>query len=124
MGIHTLRHNILWGARWGLFLGGVYGLFALFVLMIRGFPEGPTQAVLAIYIGGGILGGAILGMLRSWIRTQGRAMAAGVVIVVPVVVGFLYLMDGPISSWGEVQVFSLIVSSLILGLMGGKIFWA
>lgn len=51
-------------------------------------------------------------------------MAAGVVIVAPVVVGFLYLMAGPISSWGEAQVFSLIVSSLILGLMGGKIFWA
>lgn len=71
MGFHTLRRNILWGVRWGSFLGGVYCLFALFVLMVRGFHEGSRQALLAIYIGGGMLGGTILGMLRPWIPAAG-----------------------------------------------------
>lgn len=118
-----LRENLLWGARWGLFLAVVYCVFALLVLMLKGFPDGPTQAVLGIYLAGGLIGGIILGILRGWIRTQLRAMAVGVIIIVPVVIGFLYLMSGPISSWGDAEVFSLIITSLSIGLMGGKVFW-
>lgn len=123
MALRSLRNNLIWGAGWGVFLGVLYCFFALFVLMLKGFPNGPVLAVLGIYLGGGLFGGVIVGVLRPWIRTQVRAMAVGVVICMPIGVGFLYLMDGPISSWGEAQVFSLIVGSLFLGLMGGKIFW-
>lgn len=123
MRLRTLRHNVIWGAGWGLFLGVVYCVFALLVLMLKGFPDGPVLAVLGIYLGGGLLGGLLVGILRHWIRTEVRAMMVGVIVMVPIGAGFLYLMNGPVSSWGEAQVFALFAGSLLLGWMGGKIFW-
>ena len=118
-----LLQDLVWGAGWGLFVGVVYCAFAAIVLLLKGWPDGPVLRVFSIYVGGGLLGGALLGVLRSWVRTEVRAMLLGVIIAVPIGAAFLLLMSGPFSNWGEAEIASLGFGSLFLGVTGGKVLW-
>lgn len=125
----TVSQDLRWGAKWGLFAGLVYVVFAACVLLLKGGVPDSAPArvtpltVLSVYPVAGVIGGLIVGTLRPLTKERKGAMMVGAIAAVPACVGFLLLMSGPLSEWGGAEVFSLIISSVILGGMGGYKFW-
>lgn len=117
-----LGNRLIAGASWGLFLGLIYCGFAGLVLLTQGFRNVRLE-IFGIYLGGGLVGGLLVGALRPWIRSRVTAMTVGVVVMAPLGFGFLLLRNGPIANWDEAQFVALIAGSILLGSMGGKIFW-
>lgn len=119
-----IRNNVFWGGVIGLFGGVVISVFATAVLILKGFPdELPVIEIYVTYLGGGLSAGLIIGILCPWIRSRSAATIASMIAVLPITIGFLILISGPIQSWGEAEVFSLVFCSIFFAIFVGKIAW-
>ena len=97
--------NVLWGIRWGLSFAVGITLLAAIPALIRAFMP-PTEgwktgisfpALVGIYLAGGIVAGALVGLLRGWTRSwlvrRGLGILIGMVLVPPIGYAFVELPD-------------------------------
>ena len=112
-------------ALWGLAVGVAYAAFAVAIFVLgaggrSGHPGRELALVLALYLGGGVVGGAIVGLL--WPIVADSVLGEGVVgavAIFPLVAGYLVWEHGwfPASTSGEWMV--ALVTSALLGGLGG-----
>jgi hypothetical protein len=114
--------DVGWGARQGIVVGAVLGLFAAVVIMARGGlpPDAPVPAmvVIASYPVFGLIGGLIVGAFRS--RLSSRTQATGIVTVAvfPFVVASLHVGQEPISYWAASEWLLAGAAALVLASIG------
>ena len=97
--IHRER-NIGWGVLYGLLFATLYSAAAVLIYLFRGSEpfeanEVTLGSTVAVYFLGGILGGAIIGLLLPWTRWRIGSVIAGL----PGCLGFGLLVSGPITKW-------------------------
>jgi hypothetical protein len=85
--------------------------------------EVSLPASLVVYAFGGFTGGVILGLLRPVGRRRAGAALLGVVVMIPVGVIAGLIMLGPISHWDGPDWIGLIMTTTLLGGIGGYSYW-
>ena len=121
---HTVLDNVAWGARRGLFYATVLSAWVVVVYFASG--PGPftklnttLAGTVALYFGGGLAGGLIVGILRPFIRNEIAAAVVGVVAAFPVCVGIKYIVEpGP---WGPVGIIIVTCMPLFYGTILGPV---
>lgn len=124
----SIYNDLRWGTKWGLLAGVVYSGLGALVYTVKGNdPSDPVGVSLGVlvttYILGGITGGGLLGLLRPLTVTRRGSSLVGVVASIPVCMGFLLLISGPVFGWGGAEIFSLVFTAVALGGYGGYTFW-
>ena len=118
--------NIFRGARWGLAFATVYCAYVTLIFIIGGpgvldrYGVSLGEVVL-VYVVGGILSGASVGLLLPLTRWKAGSALVGVVAMLPVFVGIAYTVAGP-PPWEFPQKFATVLSSVVVGGLGGLIF--
>lgn len=115
--------NLKWGFGWGLFTGVFFGLIAAVAFVLRKPDEPRFWLIVALYPAIGIMGGAIIGLLRPWITTKARVVLAATLVIMPVVATANVIIDGWPSSWELKDLLGLIVICSMLGLIYGSTVW-
>lgn len=114
----------------GLYAGLVVsGFFILLLLLARlaggdgsGLPSGLTYAeLILIYLGAGIIGGALFGLLLPIGQRWYGAMLLGVLVISPLFLGQAYFASDHL---GSGSFGGAIVSSVLLGSFGGWYAWS
>lgn len=111
--------NLLWGVRWGAIMAFGYSLIAIAISILSlstKLLHGQVtifQVVLTYWIGG-IVGGAIVGLLRPLTRTKPGTALVGFVAAVPLTASILGLTHKPTTSWTR-ELVIILALSLILG---------
>src|SRR5687767_15501416 len=86
--------DLAWGARIGLAFGVVYCALATVLLagqLRSSAPEAqmpPLWLLLSLYLVGGIVGGALIGLFRPLTRSRPGATLVGVLAMLPIAFGF------------------------------------
>jgi hypothetical protein len=126
MNLRQVSTNLYWGARWGGFLGAVFMLFAVVVLLFKGpNPDGISLIlILGAYPASGVLAGLIVGLLRPVLVSRSSAMAVGMIAAVPVSILFLRIVKGPFSGWGALGWVASILGAAWIGGLGGYVWWS
>lgn len=122
----TLRRNMLWGVRNGLYYALGFSAWVVIVRVVSGpvpftqLHSSLAQTVL-LYFGGGIGGGVVVGLCRPLIRNEIAAAVVGVVAAVPVCVGLKYVVEpGP---WGVTGIIIVTALPVFYGAIGGPIIY-
>ena len=118
MSLENLKRGVTWGAYFAL----AYSLIAGMIAVYRGsapFESAGTTLpkVLAVYWGGGLLTGVVLGVLWPPGRSKAGAAVLGAVASIPVSCAVLLATEPP-SSWAR-EFLTYIVIGLALGPLFG-----
>ena len=122
-----LSQDLGWGIFWGLALAVGVTIVLVVLYALSGaqlFEDHDTTfgGVVAVYFGGGLVGGAVVGLLRPLTRWRWGAAAVGVVAALPVGLCCRLLRDG-FAPWGPKDTVSVVAFALILGGTIGWIYW-
>ena len=98
-----LASRLRWGATWGLRYGAVYTIVALLAVVLGGTrlldrAGVSLLGVLLLYLAGGPLIGALIGLLRPVADTDLGAIVVGIVATVPLMAG-VALAKGEFPPW-------------------------
>lgn len=109
------------GVAGGAVIGGLLSLWITLVYLVGGsepFTENGTTygAVVAVYLAGGALVGAVFGVLRPWVRGHWSAAAAGFVG------GCLFFSMIGLAR-GDHDPLAVLICALILGAPVGWRYW-
>src|SRR5690349_14268786 len=123
----SLAENLLWGAKHGLSIAIVFTIWISVLFFIGGstaFEKNHTtfQAVVALYLIGGPIAGAIVGLFRPGLQKLGVAILAGSTAAIPLAAGVRLAMFGLEPLSGR-DVFLLFVFGLALGPATAVAFW-
>jgi len=118
--------NVRWGVTWGLRMAMLFcawiGILVVlnwsFTLPVRSNHHVNAFAVVALYVGGGIIAGAIVGLLRPLERTMAGAMLTGFVAALPVFAGGSLLLNS-LSNWDITNTIVTLAGAGTLGPMMG-----
>ena len=89
--IETLRENVNWGIRWGMYFATGFTIVAAIVGSVRLFV-GPgaielrileLAGTIAVYYSGGLAGGAVVGVLRGFLNSCIGAVIVGIIATIP-----------------------------------------
>lgn len=117
--------NAYWGVRWGLAFASLYCLWALVVLLLGGEAAFRKQGItfwqaIGGYLAGGILGGAVVGFLRSLLNRAWGAAVVGTLAAIPVALAFELATEG--AGWMSLDaLLTVAIFSLTVGAMGGLV---
>lgn len=121
-------HRVKKGALVGLFFGIVYCCLALLIYALQGdrsFHSNDTTLgrVLVLYLTSSTLCGAIVGMLKPLAQCSwwGKYVV-GMVAAIPISFGVGILLSQGEFPWKNSLWFAVIVSTIIFGIGGAKIF--
>jgi hypothetical protein len=120
--------NLFWGLKWGLWFALFFSLIATAMSVFSGGEIIERQdislpASIAIYVVGGLAGGAVLGLLRPLTRRRIGAALVGILVMTPVGMITGLILFGPIHTWDGPEWFGLIFSSILFGSCGGYLYW-
>ena len=120
--------DVLWGVTYGVLYACAYSALVTLVYLADGgaaLRKYNTSLVYVVgsYFFGGITGGVVLGLVRSRVTSRTRAMLFGVLIALPVVLGFGLVMYGTPVSWSKARWIAVGLTTLMFGLAGGAITW-
>jgi len=95
-----LLRNIRWGVQWGLIFAAAYVVWAVVLLAGSGtttFEKNGTTfpAVVALYVLGGLICGAIVGALRPLTRWKAGAAIVGIAAATPLYIAVEIMLAGP-----------------------------
>jgi hypothetical protein len=112
----------------GLVFAALYSLYVAVLYWIEGsqpFDRLHTSLlkVIAIYALGGVTGGAVVGVMRPYLRIRLVAILVGVIAAAFVFFGAGIASQGMPWHWTSAAWFSVAASSLLLGSFGGNWFW-
>ena len=118
--------DVRWGIGWGVAFSALYG-----VLVVAQYFASQGQVlerkglhllvVLAAYAASGVLGGAVLGILRPLGRSKGGSMLLGFIVMLPVGVMLQTAIRGLPPAWSGVDVASVILMASTMGPIAGWI---
>ena len=111
--------RIRWGVSYGVFFGLIYTAIAvaMWIMMPVGqdAPALELAAIIAIYVLGGVVAGAIVGLMLPLARSRLGAAGVGAVAMFPIAMAVIGMRAGPVWTWGSVEWWSIIISALVLG---------
>lgn len=124
--LSAVVNDITWGCAWGT---GVAFVLSVFVLVVRGGAMlagggGTAPGLLAVvgsYFLGGLLAGAVVGVLRPVGKTAWGAGLLGFVASTPVFFVFEYFDRGP-QAWSTGRVTAMLLFASLLGVPVGVIY--
>lgn len=124
------RHVLLdlrWGAVWGLLIALCLTVILAVLAAIQGprlFESYGTSflTVALLYLGGGLVGGLVVGLLRPLTRWRLGGVAMGILAALPVGLG-VRLMQSGLEPWEAKDTFTLTIFSLALGGTAGWTYW-
>ena len=116
--ITSVWRNVAWGVGWGLVLAAIL-LIAASLVYLAAFIGAASVGLsfwrlVLVYLGGGLLGGLVVGLLRPLTRSHLGAALVGVVAAVPVGVGVRLLRNG-LAPWSDKDTWALAIFALALG---------
>ena len=123
-----LRSRIRLGATVGAFVGGLYCLLAIVIMLLNGRSGGIVASlgewarVSLAYMIGGTVAGAIVGIAAPLGRTLLGGALIGVVATIPLGIGFHLAVEGS-SNVGPLQLGSILRFSLLVGPLYGAVGW-
>lgn len=114
--------DLVWGAKWGLRLASLYcvwiiiliGLNRSLTLKASGGHTVNALAVLALYVLGGAIAGAVVGITRPLQRSMIGAMLSGWFAALPVFWGAVFVVRGFVP-WDSESTIIVVAGSLMLG---------
>jgi hypothetical protein len=110
--------------RWGIQLGGAIGLLLAVLVGVwnkfwGGAPiqrYGISVTTLAfVYVGGGIVAGAVVGALLRFVKSDIHAIGLGIIGAIPVYFGAALALEGPPWQWSMGDWIGIAVLSIIGG---------
>ncbi len=122
---NRLGANLRWGVVWGLRMSLLFSAWIGVLIVLNqsvSLPVGQTDhhvnafAVMALYVGGGILAGAVIGLLRPIERTMFGTMVTGFVAGLPVFAGGSLLLGG-LAQWDSTNTIVTVAGALLVGPM-------
>jgi hypothetical protein len=125
------RRDLAQDLGWGIFWGLAFALCLTIVLVVLYALRGPGlfethnttfAGVVAVYFGGGLVGGMGVGLLRPLTHWRWGAAVVGVFAAVPVGVSGRLLRFG-LSPWEPKDTITLVIFALALGGTVGWIYW-
>jgi hypothetical protein len=124
----SLRGNLIWGVGLGLAFAAVYSLYVTVLYLIEGsqpFERLHTSLlmVIAAYAFGGVTAGAIVGVMRPYLRIRLVAILVGILAAVFVFFGVGVAADGMPWRWTRNAWLSTAICSLLLGSFAGNWVW-
>lgn len=128
MARRRVGRDLSWGAGWGLFAGMVFGIFAATAIALQDglgteLEHVSVPVLLAMYPAIGVLGGLVVGFFRPAVKTRRGAMLVGILAAFPGEMALLSLFKGPVPAWDGFVWFGAVGGAIILGSMGGYIWW-
>ena len=122
----SLRANVAWGVRRGVTAGLFFVGWAALVFLARGTvavatPGGGSltlAAVIAAYLAGGALAGAVVGALRPLGRSRPGSALLGLMAAVPLFVAIRFAAEGP-APWTRGDTVLVGVCALFAGPLTG-----
>ena len=123
-----VKRNMRWGAGAGFLLGCVYSVIALVIHATKGREpfeanDASLASVLFVYLGGGVVGGAIIGLLRPLAKWRFGAVIMGIAAMLPISLGVNLAVSPGISEWTIHNVNKTLLVAIILGGLGGYVSW-
>jgi hypothetical protein len=120
--------NVPIGVIIGIITAVVYSIVAVLIYLFTGgraFVEigASLPMTVLVYFGGGILGGAIVGSLLPFTERRIGSVFVGVVGGIPVAAGVVWLLEGPIIGWGQIEWETVFFLAAFLGGGGGFFLW-
>jgi hypothetical protein len=116
------------GVAIGVIAATLYSAWVVLVYALNGsrpFVElGVTlPTVVGVYYAGGVLGGAIMGVLWPRARSRLEATLVGMLIALVVVMGAGVAMYGYPSNWPSASWGGVLSTGVVLGTIGANVFW-
>lgn len=121
--------DLIWGARKGLFWGGLYAGLAVVLYAVDGGSQRFDRNGIAIgslfvvYLLGGLSSGVILGAFRSALAKRVSATAVSILAAVPLAIGVIMLLRGPLTRWTTSEWLGVGLSSIVFGCIGMAVLW-
>lgn len=124
----NMRANLRWGLGWGLSYAVIYSLFAGGLNLLSGGTNAEAYdlsiwAIIGTYCAIGVIGGALLGILRPLLTSVWGAMLVGVTIAFPVLVGFGTALYGLPTRWEPGLLPEFAYAAVFAGALGGYVQW-
>ena len=120
----TVGRNTFWGFRYGVVFGLFFSAWAVVALIVGG-PEtfarqGTTFGeIIGLYLVGGSIAGAIVGMLRPLAYRRVGAAVVGFFAALPLAVGTKIMLSG--FRWTQADEIYLFLFPLLLGCGAGLV---
>jgi hypothetical protein len=126
--MNSVAQNVRWGLTRGLLFFALYSFVAVLIFLLRGsepFDANgiPLGSVILAYFVGGLLGGAIAGLLRPFANRRIGAMIGGVVVMIPIFVAVTIGQFGAPLSWGVAEWAGALIPAAVLGILLGNRYW-
>jgi hypothetical protein len=124
----TIRDDLRWGLGIAAFFIAFYALIAVVLYFLRGADSFEAQGLslprlLLAYLGGGVVAGCILGLLRPLTRWRLGAALVGVAVALPVFLGIGLALFGMPSTWDSSVWGAMVGAAVLLGSVGGADSW-
>jgi hypothetical protein len=118
-----MRARPIFAGVYGLAIGAIYSVIALAIFAASGEEafrrEGTTvEMAVMLYLVGGALGGALVGVLLPWVTSRPRAAIVGAVAMTPFSVALELTIESGAANVGE-----WVVSLVTLGTIGASVGW-
>lgn len=112
--------------RIGLVAAAFFSVVAMVIFVIEGPPpenlEITIQSLVILYVSGGLITGAIAGLLAPVARHWAGAMLVGVIGAIPLSALALITLDGT-AQWTRTSTEVIVVWSLVVGSLVGLGLW-
>lgn len=120
------KANVRWGLIWGLAFGVFYTLIVTVLTLLRGL--GPLermgfslQGAIAVYLGGGLFGGLVVGVLRPVTVWRAGAIGVGLLVFVPLMYAIMSMMVS--SGERDIALIGAVALGSIFGAYFGSFLW-
>ena len=129
MSRRSVRRDVRRAVTWALALAGLYSLYVVALFALRGAAPFKAVglslgAVLALYAGGALAAGAIVGVLMPLARWRAGAAAVGAVAAIPFVAGVLLAVEGPFPVTAARPWAKILFVAATLGGLTGLVLWS
>ncbi|GAC1418077.1 MAG: hypothetical protein NVSMB53_17120 [Gemmatimonadaceae bacterium] len=125
--VSRVFQNVVLGARIGLGMGAIFTVWVTVVFLVSGtapFHKQGTSypAMVALYLVGGPVVGAIIGLFRPLIGNLLGAVFVCILASVPLAAAFLVMFEGP-PPWTPSSMGFIPFAAVVLGTMGGFVLY-
>lgn len=118
-----MRKNVQWGVLWGLYLAAAFTVIAAIPALIRavtgpatGWQKGVTfLEIIGVYLFGGVVAGAIVGLLRGATKWWLGRRVVGIIASVPIMFAVRVAVYGP-HGWTRADVENWLLTAVIWGI--------